>query len=79
MQAGLTHRWGRSLGGLGNPLQDSCLGTATDRGAWWATPGSQGCKESDTTEVTEHFPQATGKYICSLGVDTQLADTLILL
>ena len=24
-------------GGNGNPLQDSCLGNHTDRGAWWAT------------------------------------------
>ena len=23
--------------GNGNPLQDSCLGNPTDRGAWWAT------------------------------------------
>ena len=23
-------------GGLGNPLQYSCLGNAMDRGAWWA-------------------------------------------
>ena len=30
--------WGRSPGGgNGNPLQDSCLGNPTDRGAWWAT------------------------------------------
>ena len=29
---------GRSLGGgNGNPLQYSCLGDPTDRGAWWAT------------------------------------------
>ena len=29
---------GRSPGGgHGNPLQDSCLGNSTDRGAWWAT------------------------------------------
>ena len=34
MQVGSIHRWGRSPGGLGNPLQDSCLGTAMDRGAW---------------------------------------------
>ena len=28
----------RSLGGVhGNPLQYSCLGNPTDRGAWWAT------------------------------------------
>ena len=29
--------WGRSPGGgHGNPLQYSCLGNPTDRGAWWA-------------------------------------------
>ena len=29
---------GRSPGrGNGNPLQYSCLGNTTDRGAWWAT------------------------------------------
>ena len=29
---------GRSPGGgHGNPLQSSCLGSPTDRGAWWAT------------------------------------------
>ena len=29
---------GRSLGGgLGNPLQYSCLGNLMDRGAWWVT------------------------------------------
>ena len=30
--------WGRFPGGgHGNPLQYSCLGNPTDRGAWWAT------------------------------------------
>ena len=30
--------WGRSPGrGHGNPLQYSCIGNPTDRGAWWAT------------------------------------------
>ena len=40
---------GRSPGeGNGNPLQYSCLGNPTDRGAWQATV--QGVpKESDTT------------------------------
>ena len=29
---------GRSTGGEnGNPLQNSCLGNPTDRGAWWTT------------------------------------------
>ena len=40
---------GRSPGGgNGNPLQDSCLGNPTDRGAWWATV--HGVSELDTTE-----------------------------
>ena len=30
--------WRRSPGGgHGNPLQDSCLKNARDRGTWWAT------------------------------------------
>ena len=34
----LIPRLGRSPGeGNGTPLQYSCLGNATDRGAWWAT------------------------------------------
>ena len=36
----------------GNPLQYSCLENTTDRGIWQATYGPQGCKESDSTEVT---------------------------
>ena len=36
-------------GGNGNPLQYSCLGNPTDKGAWWAIV--QGVtKESNTTE-----------------------------
>ena len=40
---GLTPGLERSLGvGNGKPLQYSCLGNFTDRGAWWATVhGSQ--------------------------------------
>ena len=40
---GLVLRSGRSPGeGNGNPIQYSCLGNSTDRGAWWATVlGSQ--------------------------------------
>ena len=37
--------------GNGNPLQYSCLGNPTDRGAWRATVW--GVAESDTTELTE--------------------------
>ena len=36
--AGLIPWLGRSFEeGNGNPLQYSCLGNPTDRGAWWAT------------------------------------------
>ena len=36
--AGSIPRWGRSPeGGLGNPLQYSCLENFMDRGAWQAT------------------------------------------
>ena len=39
---------GRSLGeGNSKPPQDSCLGNAMDRGAWWATV--HGIPELDTT------------------------------
>ena len=46
---GLIPGLGRSPGrAYGNPLQYSCLGNPTDRGAWWATVQG-GAKESDTT------------------------------
>ena len=45
---------GRSPGeGNSNPLQCSCLGNPTDRGAWWATVHGA-AKESDTTEQLIH-------------------------
>ena len=37
--------------GHGNPLQ-YCLENPMDRGAWQATYGPWGCKESDMTETT---------------------------
>ena len=37
-----------SEGGIGNPLQYSCLDNSMDRGTWWATV--HGITESDTTE-----------------------------
>ena len=37
-EAGSIPGLGRSPGGgLGNPLQYSCLGNPLDRGAWWVT------------------------------------------
>ena len=48
---GLIPGLGRSPGERnGNPLQYSCLGNPTDRGAWWTTYSPWGCKELDTTE-----------------------------
>ena len=50
---GLIPGLGRSPGeGNGNPLQYSCLGNLTDRGAWWATVHA--VTESD---MTEHLTQ----------------------
>ena len=47
---GLIPGSGRSPGeGNGNPLQYSCLGNPTGRGAWWATVHGV-AKERDTTE-----------------------------
>ena len=44
---GLIPGWGRSPGEVtGNPLQYSCLGNPTDRGAWWAIV--QGVAKSQT-------------------------------
>ena len=47
---GLIPGSGRSPGkGNGNPLQYSCVGNPTDRGAWWATDNPWGHMESDMT------------------------------
>ena len=51
---GLIPGSGRFLGGgHGNPLQYSCLENSMDRGALVAY-SPQVCKESDTTESTQH-------------------------
>ena len=39
-------------GGNGNPLQYSCLGNPTDRGAWWAAV--HGVAKSQTRLSTQH-------------------------
>ena len=43
-----------SRGRSGNPLQYSCLGNSTDRGAWWATV--HGVAELDIAEHI-HIPR----------------------
>ena len=49
--------WGRSPGeGNGNPLQYSCLGNATDRGAWWATSPWGGRVGHDLATEHAHTP-----------------------
>ena len=49
--AGVIPGLGRSPGeGQGNPLQYSCLGNPTDRGAWWTTVHR--VTELDMTEHT---------------------------
>ena len=48
---------GRSLGERnGNALQDSCLGNAMDRGAWWDY-NPQGCKRFRLDLVTKQEQQ----------------------
>ena len=51
---GLIPGWGRYPGGgHNNALQYSCLENPVDKGDWVGY-SPQGCKESDTTEVTLH-------------------------
>ena len=57
---------GRSPGGKGNPLQDSCPGNSMDGGAWWATiheVAKSQTRLSDFT-FTFHF-HALGKEIAT--------------
>ena len=60
---GLIPRLGRSPGGgLGNPLQYSCLKNPMDRGDWQATVYR--VTESDTTEATWHAHFSSLVTIC---------------
>ena len=57
--AGLTPGSGRSPGGgIGNPLQHSCLGNPMDRGAWRSTFHGV-TKELDTTECLSTHTSST--------------------
>ena len=63
---GLIPGSGRSLGaGNGNPLQYSCLGNPTDRGAWQAT--IHGVAELVTTQQLNNKAKLTTKRI-NLGM-----------
>ena len=51
---------GRSSGGgHGNPLQYSCLGNSTDRGAWWAIDHKVAKNWTRLTTQTCSFPRAS--------------------
>ena len=54
---------GRSPGGgLGNPLQYSCLENPMDRGAWQATYSPWGCKQSNMTEWLSIAQHSTANF-----------------
>ena len=56
---------GRSPGGRnGNLLQYSCLENYTDRGAWQATVGGGGYKESDSTKNTDTYTEYSIVQMC---------------
>ena len=50
--------WGRSAGEEnGNPLQYSCLGNPTHRGAWWATVHRVAKSQTQLSMHTCHLPK----------------------
>ena len=51
-------------GGNGNPLQYSCLGNPTDRGAWWATV--YGATKSPT-QLSDFLSSLCAGIRCSFG------------
>ena len=59
--------------GNGNPLQCSCLGNPTDRGAWWATVRGV-TKESDTIQRLSTYAY-TDKWIFMCICYIFLSDT----
>ena len=66
-------------GGNGNPLQSSCLGNPTDRGAWWATV--HGVTKSQTRLSTQHnllvYPKRDQSWVFTGRTDAE-AETPIL-
>ena len=63
----------------GNPLQSSCLGNPTDRGAWWATV--HGVTKSQTRLSTQHnllvYPKRDQSWVFTGRTDAE-AETPIL-
>ena len=71
--AGASPGLGRSPGrGFGNPLEHCGLENAMDRGAWCTSVSPWGCKESETTEVTQE-KAVRGPAPQSLDVHGQLS------
>ena len=52
--------------GNGNPLQYSCLGNPTDRGAWRATVQAI----SEESDMTEHAHTHTHTHTYTCGIDS---------
>ena len=74
---GLIPRLGRSAGGGNdNPLQYSCPGNYTDRGAWRATV--HGCKESDTVEWLRTDTHTKSLTFCSFFQSTRTLAMLLI-
>ena len=63
--AGPVPGWGRSGGGHGNPLQDSCLENPTDRRAWRATVHGVTMSSHTHTHTRTHTRTHTAAVHCS--------------
>ena len=55
--------WGSPGGGLGNPLQCSCLDNSVDRGAWWATVLRAAKSRTRLKWLSMHTQSTQVKYI----------------